>query len=80
MALSLLFLLYGFGFLGALGLFYLLKVPFNWFNVAMALLLIVFVGNHLFLLFMVGLGILFIKHKVFPGSENKTDGNDNQKV
>ena len=65
---------YGLGFVGALGLFYLLKVPFNWFNACMALLLIFFIGNHLFLLFMVGLGLLYAKEKFLP--KEKKDGND----
>lgn len=66
---TLFLLLYGLGFFGALGLFYLLKVPFNWFNVIMALLLVVFVGNHLFLFFMVGLGVLYIKERYFSSKK-----------
>lgn len=72
----LIFILYGLGALGVLGLFYLLKVPFNWFNIVMGALLVIFVGNHLFLLFLVGLGVLYVKQKFFPENENKKDGNN----
>ena len=68
---TLFLVLYGLGFVGVLGLFYLLKVPFNWFNVVMALLLVAFVGNHLFLFFLVGLGVLYLKERFFPNKKNE---------
>ena len=65
-----LILIYGLGIVGVLGLFYLLKVPFNWFSVIMGVLLVIFIGNYSFLFFLAGVAILLLKEKYFTKNKN----------
>ena len=57
------------GIIGVVGTFKLLKIPYNMFNVIIGFILVVFAASHMFLLMLIGLGVLYIidyvKNKIF---------------
>jgi hypothetical protein len=63
-------LLFLIGAIGTCGVFYLLKIPINVFNIMFGLAITVLFGTHMFLLCLVALGVLYVKEKIFPTQKN----------